>query len=148
MKYPIDLLWCETHSDVTSAKPQLNCFFELIIQSSVLLELFWWEPPPNKQTTLLLRRNVVSTWQLRIYCVLFVGELPFGFPLKRSAERSANSTHDLYSWSGRASYRGISCSLEAAGLNVIMIVLLWNLTGISAAFVSNSLSNFRAVGKD
>ena len=36
----------------------------------------------------------------------------------------------LYSLSGKTSYRQISWSLEAARLGVIMIVSLWNLTGI------------------
>ena len=39
----------------------------------------------------------------------------------------------LYSISGRTSYRKISWSLEAARLDVIMIVSLWDVTGISAA---------------
>ena len=39
----------------------------------------------------------------------------------------------LYSLSGRTSYRKISWSLEVAGLDVIMIVSLWNMTGISTS---------------
>ena len=39
----------------------------------------------------------------------------------------------LYSLSGKTSYRQISWSLEVAGLAVIMIVSLWNVTSISAA---------------
>ena len=42
----------------------------------------------------------------------------------------------LYLPSGKMSYRQISWSLEAARLAVIMIILLWNLTGISAALLS------------
>ena len=42
---------------------------------------------------------------------------------------------DLYSLSGKTSYRQISWSLEAARLDVLMIVSLWNLTGISAALL-------------
>ena len=41
----------------------------------------------------------------------------------------------LYSLSGRTSYREISWSLEAARLGVIMIVSLWNFTGISATLL-------------
>ena len=53
----------------------------------------------------------------------------------------------LYSLSGKTSYRKISWSLGAARLGVIMIVSLWNLTGISAALLPRCLSNFRAIGK-
>ena len=53
----------------------------------------------------------------------------------------------LYSLSSKTSYRQISWSLEAARLGVIMIVSLWNLTGISAALLPRCLLNFRAIGK-
>ena len=53
----------------------------------------------------------------------------------------------LYSLSGKTSYRQISWSLEAARLSVIVIVSLWNLTGISAALLPRCLSNFRAIEK-
>ena len=53
----------------------------------------------------------------------------------------------LYSLSGKTSYRQISWSLEAARLDVTMIVSLWNLTGISAAVLPRCLSNFRSFGK-
>ena len=53
----------------------------------------------------------------------------------------------LYSLSDKASYRQISWSLEAARLDVIMIVSLWNLTGILAALLPTCLSNFRAIRK-
>ena len=57
------------------------------------------------------------------------------------------SFQGLYLLSGRASYRKISWSLEAARLNVILIVSLWNLTGSSAAALPSCLSNFRAIEK-
>ena len=38
----------------------------------------------------------------------------------------------LYSLSGKTSYRQISWSLETARLDVIMIVSLWNLAGVSS----------------
>ena len=44
----------------------------------------------------------------------------------------------LYSLSGKTSYRQISRSLEAARFNIILIVSLWNSTGISTALLSNS----------
>ena len=53
----------------------------------------------------------------------------------------------LYWLSGMTSYPQISWSLEAARLDVIMIVSLWNLTAISAALLPRCLSNFRAIGK-
>ena len=48
----------------------------------------------------------------------------------------------LYSLSGKMSYRQISWSLETTRLYVIMVVPLWNLTGISAAALPRCLSNF------
>ena len=53
----------------------------------------------------------------------------------------------LYSLSCKTSYRQISWSHEAARLGVIIIVALWNLTGISAALLPRCLSNFKAIGK-
>ena len=53
----------------------------------------------------------------------------------------------LYSLSGKTSYRQISWSLEAARLDVAMVVSLWNLTGTSAAVLPWYLPNFRAIGK-
>ena len=41
----------------------------------------------------------------------------------------------IYSLSGETSYRQISWSLETAKLGVIMIVSLWNLTGIGSGAV-------------
>ena len=45
----------------------------------------------------------------------------------------------------KTSYRKISWSLEAARLGDTMVVSVWNLTGISAALLPRSLSNYRAV---
>ena len=53
----------------------------------------------------------------------------------------------LYALSGKTSCRQISWSLEAARLNVAMVVSLWNLTGTSAAVLPRYLPNFRAIGK-
>ena len=53
----------------------------------------------------------------------------------------------LCSLSGRTSYRQISWSLEAARLGVIIIVSLWNLTGISTELLPKSRSNFRVTRK-
>ena len=51
----------------------------------------------------------------------------------------------LYSLSGRTPYRQILWSLEAARLDVEIIVSLWNLTGILAAWLPRYLSNFKAI---
>ena len=48
----------------------------------------------------------------------------------------------------KTSYRQISWSLEAARLAWIMIVSLWNLTGILAALLPGCLSNLGAIRKD
>ena len=61
--------------------------------------------------------------------------------------RVATQDQGLCSQSGNTSYRQISWSLKAARLGIIMIVTLWNLTGISAALLPRGLSNFRAIGK-
>ena len=53
----------------------------------------------------------------------------------------------LYSLSGQTSYRQISWSLEAARLDVAMVVSLWNLTGTSAAALPRYLPQYRAIGK-
>ena len=53
----------------------------------------------------------------------------------------------LYSVSGKTSYRKISWSLEAARLNVTMLLSLWNLTGISVALLARCLPNLRTIGK-
>ena len=53
----------------------------------------------------------------------------------------------LYSLSGKTSYRQIWWSLEAARLDVAMVVSLWSLTGTSAAALPRYLTNFRAIGK-
>ena len=45
------------------------------------------------------------------------------------------STLGLYSLSGKTSYHQISWSLEAAKLDVAMVVSFWNLTGTSAALL-------------
>ena len=50
----------------------------------------------------------------------------------------------LYSLSGKTSYRQILWSLEAAVLDVIMIVSLWNMTGISTALLPRCVSNCKA----
>ena len=56
-------------------------------------------------------------------------------------------TQGLCSLSCKTSYRQISWSLEAARMDVTMIVSLWNLTGISASLLSMCLSNFIAIGQ-
>ena len=48
----------------------------------------------------------------------------------------------LYSLSGKTSYHKILRCLEALRLDVMMIVLLWNLTGISAVLLPWCLLNF------
>ena len=53
----------------------------------------------------------------------------------------------LYSLSGKTYHRQISWSLEAVRMDVIMVVSLWNVTGISAALLPRCLSNFRSIGK-
>ena len=60
---------------------------------------------------------------------------------------SEDRLQSLYSLRGRTSYHQISWNLEAARSNVIMIVSLWNLTGISTALLPECLSNVRAIGK-
>ena len=53
----------------------------------------------------------------------------------------------LYSLSGKTSYRRISWNIEAAKLDVIMIVSLWYLTDIFAALLLRCLIHFKAIGK-
>ena len=53
----------------------------------------------------------------------------------------------FYPLSSETSYRQISWSLKAMRLDVIMIVSLWNLTGILAVVLPRYLLNFRMIGK-
>ena len=53
----------------------------------------------------------------------------------------------LYLLSGKTFYPQISWNLEAASLDVVVIISLWNLTGISAAPLPRCLSNCRATEK-
>ena len=57
------------------------------------------------------------------------------------------NSQGFYSLSGRKPYRQISLNLETARLDVITILSLWNLTGISAALLPRCLFNFRAIGQ-
>ena len=45
------------------------------------------------------------------------------------------------------SYHQILWILEAVGVDIILIISVWNLTGISAALLPRCLSTFRAIGK-
>ena len=100
--------------------------------------------------------NNINFWykmnRLKIYIdkikMMLVGESPNQVTECRWFLLSNDDTHlelGLYSLSDKTSYRQISRSLEAARLGVIMIVSLWNLTGISAAVLPRCLSNFRAM---
>ena len=64
-----------------------------------------------------------------------------------SSSRKMHHLLGLYSLSGKWSYRQILWNLKAMRFNVIMIVSLWNLTGILATLLSWCLSNFRVIGK-
>ena len=55
-----------------------------------------------------------------------------------SGQSASEATLCLYSLSGKMSYRQISWDLEATRLGIIMIVSLWNLTGMSAAALSSA----------
>ena len=62
-------------------------------------------------------------------------------PAMSSKGQGADST------SHKTSYRKIPQSLQGARSGVKMLVLLWNLAGISAAVLPRYLPNFRAIGK-
>ena len=66
--------------------------------------------------------------------------------VKMSSAKWRLSCLGLNVLSGETFYRQISRSFEGATLDVIMIVLLWNLKGISAAFWVTTTSNFRTTG--
>ena len=53
----------------------------------------------------------------------------------------------LCSLSSKTSHCKILWNLKAMRLNVIMIILLWNFTGISAVLLSSCHLNFRVIGK-
>ena len=56
---------------------------------------------------------------------------------------SWKSTQGLYSLSGKTAYRQILWSFEATRLDIAMVVSLWNLTGISAAVLSERSEKFK-----
>ena len=72
---------------------------------------------------------------------------PQNVETERQCISEIKGTQGLYSLSSKTSYRQISWSLEATKLDVLMIVSLWNLTGISAALLLRCLSNFRTIKK-
>ena len=59
----------------------------------------------------------------------------------------SSSMHPEPIFTNRTSYRKFSWRLEATRLDVLMIVSLRDLTGISAALLPRCLSNFRGIGK-
>ena len=75
-------------------------------------------------------------------CSVSYGSIPTVLPMSFTIV-----SQGLYSLRGEMSYRQISCSLEAARLDVMMVASLWNLPDISSALQSRRLSNFRAIGK-
>ena len=88
--------------------------------------------------------KILTIQMLNIPGPLFTKWTPMSSVLKRAINLISLS---LYSLSGKTSYRQISWSLEAARLDVAMVVSLWNLTGTSAAALPRYLPNFRAIGK-
>ena len=87
---------------------------------------------------------VVMGWQWSMHSRVAL-ECQWSVPLMwhRSASQICKLTLPLqgfYSLSGKTSYRKISWSLGAARLRVIMMVSLWNLTGILAAQSGNGVA--------
>ena len=64
-----------------------------------------------------------------------------------SVHKCICSLQGLYSLSGKMSCRQISWCLEAKRLDVIIIISLWNLTGISAVLLWKCLSNVGVIRK-
>ena len=89
-----------------------------------------WPRPGDKPFT----EPMVVKLLRRIYVSLGLDELMLVWFI------SQKETVGHYSLSGKTFYRQISCSLEAARLD-IMIVPLWNLTSITAALLLMCLSN-------
>ena len=94
------------------------------------------------------------TWETRIL-ILYRGDtyILYFYPGKSSLSYSniyipcvrQRIKRCLYSLSGKASYHQISLSLKASILDVIRIVSLWNLTGISATRLQMCQWNIRAI---
>ena len=83
---------------------------------------------------------LVSVW-VPVPVLALLGDLP---NFKEIASSRLTTTFpDLYSLSGRTSYRKNSWSLEAARFRFRLFQSLWNLTGTSAAAQPRCLSNFR-----
>ena len=124
------------YNDVTISTRQFDCFFHRLFRPTskktfkpILLVLCCEGNPPVTGGPPLPSAGSVSLWWRH--------------------QMSCNDLahQGLYSPSGETPYRQISWSLEAARLDVAMVVSLWNLTGTSAAALPRYLPNFRAIGK-
>ena len=90
----------------------------------------------------------VKVWCLAFYRVIQVNiSLPIIHYFNHKGRHYLKLTLALYSPSVTTSYRQISWSLVTAGLDIALIVSLWNFTGISAALLPRCLSNCRGIEK-
>ena len=95
-----------------------------------------YQKPGQFPGGLIVLRTCVSSLYCTYCWTVYIPEPPWIIPLQ-----------GFCSLSGWASYRKISWRLEAARLGIIIIVSLWNLTGISAVLLPRCLSNFKAIGQ-
>ena len=119
------LIWRRLHAWWKS----LTLFVNIVVH--------WWLAPYVASEHRLLKFNLYCGWVLDQY----------RYSNDMVTWPNPPLIQGLYSLSDKTSYRQISWSLEAARLSVIMIVSLWNLTGISAALLPRCLSNFKAIEK-
>ena len=75
-------------------------------------------------------------WWRQIECDLFMISGPPNCYIP--AWQSLTAIQGLYSRRSKTSYRQISRSLKVARLDVVMVISLWNLTGISATLLYGS----------
>ena len=105
-----------------------------------------------------ISRKICTRFTFALFCFSYAGIIWFtwnSYPyyldfLHRHWSDCSNATEISqahHSLRGNTSYRQISWSLEAVSLDVIMILLLRNSTGISAALLLSCLLNFRAIRK-
>ena len=123
---------------ICDAVPLMGHYFNALFQSKHEYTFFCFHSQKSSKLS-----SVICSWEIHFEWMHIRQEY---CSLKDKINHDAKH-QDLYSLSCKTSYRQISWSLEAMRLGVIMIVSLWNLTGISAALLPRWLSKFRAIGE-
>ena len=124
------------HNYISGLMPLINSYL-----TTILVRMLWHSGELHILTPLALLLNIakepihVTHMIHKMIIVFYPSASHCSWPL------------GLHSLSCKTSYHQILWSLEAARLGVMIIVALWNFTGISAVLLPWCLSNFKAIGK-